>query len=164
MVGLHGRIPDPPAIVIGRRDRARAVNRVMLALLVALGGAAAAAEPPADPCKGMTTLDMEACLAKKVQAAQSTLATFTAEVRRLLPAKSADRNAFEQSQTAWTRFVALDCKAVYQHWIDGSIRGIQASGCRLTHLEHRVCNLWWTYLQLAVTTVKDPNCPLTDAP
>jgi uncharacterized protein YecT (DUF1311 family) len=143
--------------------RRRHVRSVALVLWLACGASAATAKGPCDDA--MTTVEMETCFGKQVRDARADLDRYVAEVRRLLAkadgrasSAEADSAAFEAAQKAWSDFVELDCKTVYEHGIDGTIRGLHHRTCQLGRIEERRCHLWWTYLENRDTTVKPPPC------
>jgi uncharacterized protein YecT (DUF1311 family) len=127
-----------------------------IVLAVLLCGASYA--PASDVCESSATPDIEACARKRLDEARLTYDRYLAEARRVAADEPKDAAGLESSQKAWREFVDVDCKAVYQHWIDGTIRGLQAITCELGHLRERTCNLWWTYLEMANTDLKPPPC------
>jgi uncharacterized protein YecT (DUF1311 family) len=119
------------------------VPSIALVLWLLCGTSAATAKDPCDDA--MTTVEMDVCFGKKVNDARAELDRYVAEVRRVLAkaegrvsSAEEDQAAFEAAEKAWRTFIDLDCKAVYQHWIDGTIRGVQFRGCELGHIEERV--------------------------
>lgn len=115
-----------------------------------------------DPCKRSSTPEIEACLHKQVDQAQATMERYLAEARKTCDSDAEDTAAFDRAQIAWLAFFDLDCKAVYEHWADGTARGAQFLGCKRVNLESRTCDLWFAYLQGTVTRLPKPSCPGSD--
>ena len=115
------------------------------------------AEP--DICQSPVTTDIVACARGKLERSRATMELQLKEIRRIGAERKSDMAALDAAQTAWQRFVEVDCKAVYEHWIDGTISGPMAVGCELGHVDARNCELWWTYLEHEITTLTAPPCP-----
>jgi uncharacterized protein YecT (DUF1311 family) len=112
-----------------------------------------------DICQSPVTTDIVACAKGKLERSKATMELQLKEIHRLLAERKSDMAALTAAQTAWQGFVEVDCKAVYEHWIDGTIRGPMAVGCELGHVDARNCELWWTYLEHEITTLTAPPCP-----
>jgi uncharacterized protein YecT (DUF1311 family) len=128
---------------------------VLALLLTAMASGAAGAK---DVCDSPVTTDIVACAQKQLREAETDLDRYLAGVRAAIADRPADLAALEAAQKAWSAFVELDCKAVYEHWIDGTVRGPFVVACKVDHTERRTCSLWDTYLQMAVTKLEAPKC------
>ncbi len=132
-------------------------RRAPWALVLALAPLAALGAD--DVCKSPVTTDIVACLQKRLEPAKEAMARELAEIHRLGADERSDMTALDAAQEAWRHFVDVDCKAVYEHWSAGTIRGPMTVGCELAHTRARTCALWETYLAHMATTLGAPSCP-----
>jgi uncharacterized protein YecT (DUF1311 family) len=51
------------------------------------------------------------------------------------------KKSLVEAQRAWVKFRDADCKAVYQKWIEGTIRGVMFTGCMQNRAETRIKEL-----------------------
>lgn len=133
----------------------------LLSMFVLLPALSIAAQVPetreTDLCSSPRTLDIVACMNHQLEAAEASLVLYLTEVRRMHGADQEDMAALEAAQAAWSAFVEADCGAVHMHFRDGTIRGPMAVGCKLSHTEARICQLWATYLDHMVTELTEPT-------
>jgi uncharacterized protein YecT (DUF1311 family) len=55
--------------------------------------------------------------------------------------KAEAKKSLVEAQRAWVKFREADCNAVYQKWIDGTIRGVMFTGCMQNRAETRIKEL-----------------------
>lgn len=65
----------------------------------------------------------------------------------------------QKSQKTWRQYRDEECGAIYQHWIDGSIRNEMYNRCSLKSIKSRTRNLWEAYL-----TYMDSTPPVLPEP
>jgi uncharacterized protein YecT (DUF1311 family) len=114
------------------------------ALLLSLTGAAGMAAAASTDCSNATTTGaMEQCAATEQKAVEAKLNT---TYQRTLKAFDGQEDAkakqmLVEAQRAWIKFREADCKAVYQKWGDGTIRGLMYIGCMQQRAEQRIKEL-----------------------
>ncbi len=149
----------------------------MLIFLLAAALLSQDPEPALDCDKAMTTLDVNACMAKD-------LATEEAQMERYLEAARTRAAAIDASsvsdwertqaatylkngQTAWEAYAAIVCDGVYDQWKGGTIRNAMYLGCKIEMTRERPRVIWRDYLTYADSTppiLPEPTDPATDAP
>ena len=65
----------------------------------------------------------------------------------------------KKSQVKWVAYEDSECRAVYQIWAHGTIRGLMAGGCMLRMIKQRTHDIWENYLnngELSSTILPEP--------
>ena len=52
----------------------------------------------------------------------------------------------KESQNMWVSYEDAECRAVYQKWIHGTIRGLMAGSCTIGMIKQRTHKIWEEYL------------------
>ncbi|MGN6376510.1 MAG: lysozyme inhibitor LprI family protein [Sphingomonas sp.] len=114
---------------------------------------ALAAANVVDPCDSDTTIQINACLAAKRDAADAELKRYLAAARERLaqnddPAVRAEQltTGFDASQIAWAAYRQAACDTVYRYWQGGTIRAAQALQCQIDLTHARTRFVWQTFL------------------
>ena len=84
-----------------------------------------------------TTHDIVYCIGVEVDKAQSELDRVMRDVRDSRLFTHSERTIFEDAHEKWKEFVEADCDAVFQHYIEGTIRGPMYQACRWEHIDSR---------------------------
>jgi uncharacterized protein len=117
-------------------------------------------EPPM--CGGGSTPEVNACEAEYGRRAERELARYVAAARKRLmdeaaddPSRQAPRealNGFDTSQAAWESYRKAECKADYDWWSEGTIRGFVYGACWESVTKSRTTEIWSTWLHFMDST------------
>ena len=135
------------------------MKTAILIMLLLFQGHDGRGESPDELCDSPRTPDIVECIQRQLREAEQTQLAYLAEIRRRLEDHESDLAALEDAQRAWTDFVSADCRAVYERWKDGTIRGPMFVGCKLEHTVRRTHDLWERYLRGIVTELPEPFRP-----
>ena len=125
----------------------------MLPLLVS---ALLAVASPA-PCPGTTTIEVDACLSARFDAADTDLNRYYSVALKRVRKDVA--KALTQSQRSWLSYRDAECGAVFQKFRDGTIRTSMELTCRtqLTRLRtYMIWANWLTYPDSTPSTLPRP--------
>jgi uncharacterized protein YecT (DUF1311 family) len=130
------------------KTEAGGVEMIVPALLLGLAPALPAA---ADPCAGTDTASMARCMDGKIEQATARLRQYRSAAYHRFQDEGADRDpatakALENSAVIGDAFRATYCDAVYQRWIEGSIRYAMHQDCTLRMLNRQTHDLWSDFL------------------
>lgn len=108
----------------------------------------------ADPCTGLTTQDVEQCIAADLARADAELNRYYATaVKRLQDERQPTALAkLRKSERVWIAHRDAECDAVYEWWKEGTIRGAMALGCRIGITKARTMMIWRNWLTYADST------------
>ncbi len=113
-----------------------------------------------DPCKDpQTTLEINECVSKQVEAAEKELAKYLEESRRRYADEPKSVEALNKAQKSWLQFRKDHCDAIYEMWSGGTIRGAMHGNCLLEQTRRRTHDLWQAYL-----TFMDSTPPILPEP
>lgn len=56
----------------------------------------------------------------------------------------------KESQNMWVSYEDAECRAVYQKWIHGTIRGLMAGSCTIEMIKQRTHKIWEEYLLMKI--------------
>ena len=134
---------------------------LMLALLL---GTAPATSIKADPCTGSDTISMAQCMDGKIERATAQLKHYRAVAFIRFHDEGATHDpatakALENAAVVADAFRATYCDAVYQKWIEGSIRYAMHQGCTLRMINRETQDIWRDFL-----TYVDSTPPLLPKP
>ena len=114
---------------------------------------AAAAPPPAkaDPCSGSDTRSMAECMGGKIERATTRLKHYRAVAFNRFHDEGAGQDAatakaLENSAVSADAYRTTYCDAVYQQWIEGSIRYAMHQGCTLRLIDRETHDIWSDFL------------------
>jgi uncharacterized protein YecT (DUF1311 family) len=143
------------------------VEKAMISLaILAAVSAVNAAQPAAPPCPGETTLEINACLGRQLDAVDADLSRYVAAARKRLVAEAPSAlGDFDKAETAWTAYRKAECDAVYDNWSGGTIRDAMDLTCQIqiTRLHTQTLWLnWLTYMDSTPPILPEP--PLQTAP
>lgn len=94
----------------------------------------------------ITTIEVNYCAGQEVAKAEELLTKyFTAALEAIKEQKGA-YEGLQKSQVAWQNYREEYCYAIYENWIEGSIRGYMHSMCKLKLTQQRTYNIWGDYL------------------
>ncbi len=107
----------------------------------------------------ITTIEINVCKGREVETAEATLNKyFLASINR----NSNDQEVIKmvrKSQETWEQYREEHCSAIYQMWIEGTIRGAMYGQCKLQLTKDRTYELWRSYL-----TYMDSTPPVLPEP
>ena len=134
---------------------------ISLAIVAAATSLAAA---PAPPCPGQTTVDLNNCASHRLDKANVRLARYIAAARKRLraeadPKSAATLIAFNKAEVAWRAYRRAECEAVFDDWIDGTIRDLMDLNCQIdvtTRHTHWVWSNWLTYMDDSPPILPEP--------
>ena len=117
---------------------------------------AAAAPPPAkaDPCKGSTTPDVNACLSLSLDRSKARLGKYIEAALQRYGENSGSsvRLGIQAAQDAFEAYRSIECAAVYENWKDGTIRGAMSLSCETRLTDARTHDIWQDWLQYMDST------------
>jgi uncharacterized protein YecT (DUF1311 family) len=126
----------------------------LLAALLALAPlpvsaiASAAEAEGGEPCEGSTTPAVNECYAKKLEAAEASMARYLqAAINRYH--EQGDHGialGLADSQKAFEAYRDIECGAVHYRWRDGTIRVVMELTCRIALTDQRTHALWASWL------------------
>ena len=120
-------------------------------MLLALAMIASLQPDDVKPDCGGNTSEMNACMAEKLDRAEKRLQTYMeAAIER-----HSDENGksdsvalgIKASQSAFEAYRKIECDAVLEDYIDGTIRGVMTLSCRLGMTDARTQTVWGNWLQ-----------------
>ncbi|WP_297506363.1 lysozyme inhibitor LprI family protein [uncultured Caulobacter sp.] len=125
-----------------------------MSVLLALAAAASTASPCAN---AVTTLDMNACLARQQTAVEADLNRYYGAAVKRLRAEKGDAltkalPSLIKGQRAWLAYRDGECGAVEAYWNGGTIRTAMALNCRISLTRLRVFSIWRDWLTYADST------------
>lgn len=104
-------------------------------------------------CPGVTTVEVDQCLAAGLAADQAMLDRYSGAARkRLATEHPATVAKFDAAQTAWADYRDKACAAVFDYWSGGTIRGAQTIACRRNLTRARTREIWRDWLTYADST------------
>jgi uncharacterized protein YecT (DUF1311 family) len=140
----------------------RAFWAIGCAIIAAWAGPLAAEEDMTAPERcpdAVTTLDMDHCIAAIVQRAQERQAKYLAAAIARYADESEVTDRIKASDAAFSEYERAECGAVYQLWIEGSIRNVMALQCKLVLIDRRTHTIWRNWL-----TYMDSTPPILPEP
>ena len=130
----------------------------MLRLALAVSVATA---PNPKPCSGSDTISINACADAEFKRTDAVLNRYYQAAQHRLQEEKQTKTAalLVQSQRSWIAYRDAECDAVYQNWIDGTIRGSMAIGCKINLTQIRTYAIWRNWL-----TYMDSTPPILPRP
>jgi uncharacterized protein YecT (DUF1311 family) len=124
----------------GRRFESWDDMKFVLPLLLAVCATSSFA---LDCDKAVSTSDINECARIGQEKVEKQLNVVYQDVLKTTAAPDAaeERKALIAAQRAWVKFREADCKAVYQKWAGGTIRGVMYTGCMQNRAETRIKEL-----------------------
>jgi uncharacterized protein len=120
-------------------------------------------------CNGASTPEVDACEEEYAHRADKELARYLAVARKRIVDEAVDElnsqtskttlAAFDASEQAWELYRKAECNAVYDHWIEGTIRGFMYGACMQSVTKSRTEQIWSEWL-----TFMDSTPPLLPKP
>lgn len=143
---------------------------VMAALLSALAlGATPAqdADVVVDCDTAGSTMELNICAAREVEALKGTLAVYTEAAYALIrEMDDGDPEALvaeiTEGEKLWRAYVEAACGAVYTQWSSGTIRNVMAASCEMDLIRERTHHIWREYLVTMEGLAKLPEPELRD--
>lgn len=115
--------------------------------------------PPRCP-DAVTTLDLNECLAALLDGARHRQAAYL----QTALTRNADRpdlaEMIKASDAAFAAYSDAECKAVYEDWKDGTIRGAMFLSCQIALVDARTRTVWQNWLTYMDSTPPDLPEPL----
>lgn len=130
-----------------------------LYILLSLLSSWAMADTSLDCDEVYTTLDVNRCMAQEVEAAEQTMASYLAASLERYEEDDVVVASINAAQQQWIAYRDAHCRAVYDLWRDGTIRGAMMLGCQLQTTHERTQTLWRNYL-----TYMDSTPPVLPEP
>ena len=105
-------------------------------------------------CPGITTYEMNQCAIADIAIAEARLSRYVDTARERLSDQgdSETLGHFDAAQAAWETYIDGECGALYQRYIDGSIRGLIAGNCHRAMIDERTHTVWQHWLTYADST------------
>jgi uncharacterized protein YecT (DUF1311 family) len=94
----------------------------------------------------ITTNEVEICVALEAEQAQETLNHYLEKVKEINAGRTKFLEFLAQSQNSWEVYKANYCDAIYENWIEGSIRGAKYNICLKTLSTIRTRVIWQDFL------------------
>ena len=129
-------------------------------ILAVLAAATVAAAPPT--CPGDNTPEINRCAEGRLDQTDDTLARYVAAARKRLKddsASAATLTAFDKAEVSFGAYREAECEAVYQDWIEGTIRTLMDINCRIdltVRHTHVVWANWLTYMDSTPPILPEP--------
>ena len=128
-------------------------------LLVALGSCSAGfVQASSLQCDG-NTLEIQACMGKKLDEANALLARYLAAAQARINRDFGSKPELKATQAAWSRYRDLECGDVFDLWAQGTYRTLTSSECTLRLTQQRTHEVWRAYL-----TYQDSTPPVLPEP
>jgi uncharacterized protein YecT (DUF1311 family) len=140
----------------------------MISLTILAAATSLAAQPAPAHCPGDNTLEINACLAGQLEAADTRLGRYVAAARTRVQrdAKESDDAGgprtladFDKGEKLWSAYREAACGAVYDAWSGGTIRGAMELTCELALTRahtHDVWSEWLTYMDSTPPILPEP--------
>lgn len=144
-----------------KESEMRAIWAIGGAILAAWHGPAAArdGEPPLCP-DALTTLEVNECLSAIAQQAEDRRAAYLAAAIARVADKPAVAEQIRASDAGFTAYAKAECSAVYDDWIEGTIRTSMALTCHIALSDQRTHSIWrnWlTYMDSTPPVLPEPQ-------
>ena len=107
----------------------------------------------------MTTAEMNDCLAQVLARAEERRAQYLGKAIERHPARPELAEKPRAGDTAFTDYRDAECSAVFEDWIDGTIRGVMGLSCRIEMTDRRTRTIWQNWL-----TYPDSTPPILPEP
>ena len=125
--------------------------------VLALTSALSAVSHEVASCDG-NTRQIEACLGERQARNDANLAEYVAAARERIRRVAAEtpsgastvQNAaagFDAAEAAWSQYRDAACKAVYDYYLGGTIRGIKFLKCRMIMTQEHTHTVWSDWLR-----------------
>lgn len=144
----------------------------MILLLAAVALLSQDPAPAMDCDNAMSTVDMNECALKDVQAEEARMSVYLDAAVTVLRTEAETPELAEQvvadlqdSQKKWTAYAESVCAVAYTRWQGGSIRNLMALTCREHLIQERSQTLWSAYiagLSDEDTILPEPKTLLSD--
>lgn len=115
---------------------------------------------PLDCKKADNTYDLMKCRKIEISKAEAILDKYFSEAKKRYKNDAELISLMEESQKKWFMYRKSECSAVYQIWVEGTIRGLIHGQCILDMTQRRTHEIWETYL----TYFGDPTPPILEEP
>ncbi len=120
-----------------------------------VGDAALEAQSPptaSDCSDAHTTLAMNDCLSGLLTKADQRRNAYLDEAMRRYEGETELRDQIMRSDAAFTAYRDAECRAVYEYWKEGSIRGVMHLTCQIEMTDERTHTIWRNWLTYADST------------
>lgn len=120
----------------------------------------AGTEQPGHCAAAMTTMDMNECYAQVLERAEARQAQYVAAALEKHAGAAEVAAGIRQSEEAFAAYRDAECANVFQKFIDGTIRGVMALGCRINLTDrrtHTVWSNWLTYMDSTPPILPEPG-------
>jgi uncharacterized protein YecT (DUF1311 family) len=126
-------------------------------------------DAPVNCAQAMTTPQINACAAQRLEAETARMETYLSAARRRAvtqdeeTAASSQRAYLDNAQSAWTAYADIVCDGVYDNWSGGTIRTVMALECRIQMTRERTHVIWRDFLTYADSTppvLPEPTAPV----
>lgn len=92
-----------------------------------------------DCTKAVTTPDINECTSIEQKKVEDKLNKVYQGIVK--PLEGDEKKTLVEAQRAWVKFREADCNAVYQRWIDGTVRNVMFISCMQDRAETRIKEL-----------------------
>jgi len=97
--------------------------------------------------EAVTTLEVNACLAKRVRQSEAVMKAYWLASQAAVADGDSARQGLDEAQGLWRRYRDSQCGAIFEYWKDGTIRTAMQLGCQKDMNLQRARFLWQAYLQ-----------------
>ncbi len=94
----------------------------------------------------VTTIDINVCEGRKAEKAEQVLEKYFLTALETIKDQKSAYSSLEKSQVTWKNYKEDYCAAIYENWIEGTIRGYMQITCVLKLTKQRTHNIWGDYL------------------
>ncbi|HEY0629068.1 MAG TPA: lysozyme inhibitor LprI family protein [Sphingomicrobium sp.] len=129
----------------------------MFALAISLFAAGADPAAASNDCPGNTTIELNDCAAKQLEAAEARLQKYQqAAIDRYSSDDESDGAAvilgIKASSEAFAAYRSIECATVYEDYKEGTIRNLMSLGCKIQLTHQRTHTIWENWLQYMDST------------
>ncbi len=105
-------------------------------------------------CPGYTTIEINQCAAADVAQSRERMERYldAARKRQISDERPELVPLIDASQASFEAYAENECNAVYQNWIEGTIRTIMALGCHQMLIHQRTHVIWQNWLTFGDST------------
>lgn len=126
-----------------------------MALLLAAIGVLYGAQARAAECPGSTTPEVQECQKADGQRIETELNRYVKAAEGRIRESDDPKHAladFRLAQEHWKQYRDAECRAVFEGWSTGTIRGSMELDCRQKLTESRIVDIWRVWLTYSDNT------------
>ena len=128
------------------------MKKYIIASILAYSLSVHAEEREVDCENAMTTIEMNICSTREVEAVEKNLEQYLQKAIERYVGQDKVIEAIKKSQEQWAVYSKEHCTSVYEIWSGGTIRGVMYSSCMLSLTKQRTHTIWSSFLQYEDST------------